>query len=200
MRSDRRGGQHEERSNEALANTPKHHSNGTLSLYLSLIAVAFSSQMGEDLLLEVNPQIRFLDLANKIKDVKDIPLSRMRFLLPPAREVKKEKWEKNLRQVGVYNNGTLKLEPTTPCCWQWEPIEYYWSQTVAKLVEAIDPKEGTAYGDLVEAVPLPPPMTGTKLAAFMRKYPDIFHLETRTRSSDDMWVKINAERELPTWV
>ena len=150
--------------------------------------------------LEINPQIRFLDLANKIKEIKNIPLSRMKFLLPPAREVKKEKWEKNLRQVGVYNNGTLRLEPTTHCCWQWEPIEYYWSQTVEKLLEMIDVKEGTAYADLVKAVPLPPPMRDTKLAAFMRKYPDVFHMEVRTRGTDDIWVKINGERELPTWV
>jgi len=37
--------------------------------------------MGDDLRLEVSPTLTFRDLALKVKEVKDIPLIRMRYSL-----------------------------------------------------------------------------------------------------------------------
>ena len=55
--------------------------------------------MGDDLLLTVSPTLTFRDFAMRVKDEKDIPLRRMKYSLPPARDIPESKWGKNLRQV-----------------------------------------------------------------------------------------------------
>ena len=87
--------------------------------------------MGDDLRLTVNPAITFAELAAKVREIKGIPLARMEYSLPPSRKIPKNKWDKNLRAVGIYNNGTVKLQPTTPFCWEWEAIEYVQAQAYA---------------------------------------------------------------------
>jgi hypothetical protein len=158
--------------------------------------------MGDILELTIDPAAKFKDLALMIKEIKGIPLVRMNFVLPPARSIQREKWEKTLRQVGVYNKGTLRLEPTMDGGWEWEKIEYYWGKVIEDLEANIDPKEGTSFDELNAKVELPPTMRGTKLQDFIRKYPDKFHMEVNTSGKNDMWVKIQkkGDRALPTWV
>ncbi|GMH46968.1 hypothetical protein TrRE_jg10616 [Triparma retinervis] len=159
----------------------------------------FQWNMGDDLRIEVSPTLAFRDFALKVKEIKGIPLIRMRFQLRSG-EIKESKWERTLRQVGIYDKGKVRLEPTTPFCWQWEPIEYYWQKTVEALVENCDPKLGCSFAHLKEKVPLPPTMKSVKLVSFIRKYPDIFQIEVNTSSTDTMWVHINKDYDLPTWV
>jgi hypothetical protein len=126
--------------------------------------------MGEDLKLTINPKVAFRELAERVRDAKGVPLSRMHYSLPPARQIPNSKWDKNLRMVGIYNNGTVRLEPTTPeCSWQWEPIEYHWANLVEAVRLAVDPKDGTHLTELQKNVPLPPPMKGVSLGSFLRK-------------------------------
>lgn len=102
--------------------------------------------------------------------------------------------------MGIYNKGTVKLEPTTPLCWQWEKIEYYWEKTVKALVENIDPQDGCNISHLFRNVSLPPPMYAVDFTTFMRKYPDIFHMERNTTGNDNIHVTLNKAYSLPTWV
>ena len=57
----------------------------------------------------------------------------MVFVLPPGRELKR--WDKSLRQSGVYNNGVVRLHPTSPAAWEWEPLPYYWG-LVSKCINS----------------------------------------------------------------
>jgi hypothetical protein len=155
--------------------------------------------MGDDLRIEVSPTLTFRDFALKVKEIKGIPLIRMRYSLRSG-EIKESKWERSLRQVGIYDKGKVRLEPTSPFCWQWEPIEYYWQKTVEALVENCDSKLGSSFTHLKEKVPLPPTMKSVKLMSFIRKYPDIFQCEVSTSSTDSIWIHINKDYDLPTWV
>ncbi|GMH80642.1 hypothetical protein TL16_g08631 [Triparma laevis f. inornata] len=92
--------------------------------------------MGDILEIQIDPSAKFVELVKQIRDVKGIPLIRMKFILPPARSIANEKWDKTLRQVGVYNNGTLRVEPTMDYGWEWEKIEYYWG----KIIESLNKK------------------------------------------------------------
>ena len=138
---------------------------------------------------------------------KGIPLSRMEYCLPPARAIPESKWDKGLRVVGVHNNGLVKLCPTTAGCWEWEKIEYYWEETVKAVLEAVDPKDGTWLGEVREKVVMPEPMKKVNLAAFLRKYPDVFRMEVNTSGElDDILVRLNGtgkgeakEYEMPSW-
>jgi hypothetical protein len=138
-----------------------------------------------------------------VKTVKNIPLSRMVYMLPPARGIPNNKWNKNLSFVGVYNNGTVKLEPTTAFCWEWEPIEYYWAKLVEEVKNAVDPKDGTPLSVLKETIFVPPSMKNTDLGVFLRKYPESFQLEVNTCGAvSDIMVKLNGangEYSMPTW-
>jgi len=72
--------------------------------------------MGDDLKLSLSPNTTIQELAEIINDKKNIPLSRMVFVLPPNRELKN--LSKNLRQSGIYNNGVVRLHPTRENIWE----------------------------------------------------------------------------------
>jgi len=155
-------------------------------------------QMGDDLKLTLPPETTIHELAEKVKEIKGIPISRMLFVLPPNRELKK--WEKNLRQSGVYNNGVVRLHPTRENIWEWEKIEYYWNQVIERTMELIDPKDGTALTELVQKVEMPRSMRRVSLVQFLRKYPDIFQIEMDTTSHQQAIVYLNKKKmAMPTW-
>ena len=94
----------------------------------------------------------------------------------------------------------MQLNPTTPLCWTWEKKEYYWKVLLDLLIENVDPNDGSKLSQLQEKVKIPPPMSGTKHISFLRKYPDVFHVETDTSESGDAIVKVNKNYDLPSWV
>lgn len=56
---------------------------------------------------------------------------------------------------------------------------------------------------LKELVPLPPPMKKREqFVAFVRKYPELFHVESRTMNNGggEKYVRLNDGGDIPIWI
>ena len=161
--------------------------------------------MGEDLHLEVSQSLTIKEIAQKIKEIKakqdlTVSVTRMMFyVVPSSTVIPASKWERDLRQNGIHNNSIIKLCPTVTSCFQWEKITYYHKKTVEQCIDLIDKTNGTKLEELIKKVIIPWPMRGIDMKTFLRKYPDVFYIDTDTAGHGVRLVRINTDYTLPSW-
>ena len=161
--------------------------------------------MGEDLNLQVSQNLTIHDIALKIKELKgaiglSVCVSRMMFYVVPSNTViPSGKWSRDLRQNGIHNGSVLLLCPTVTSCFQWETTHYYHDKVVMQCVDLIDKVNGTKLKDLIDEVVIPWPMRGIDMKTFLRKYPEVFYIDTDTAGHGVRLVRINTDYTLPSW-
>ena len=99
-----------------------------------------------------------------------------------------------VRRAGMHSKLIIKVEPVFPLAWLWHEMDYYEKQYRTSIRDAF--AEGGQERMTLQQIALttekPPPLRCT-LRAFLRKYPEQFHLEINQNSSV-VTVSLNDER------
>jgi len=174
-------------------------------------------KMGRDVPMEIDTTLRLDAFFRLIANKKSIPKTRFVVKLPASsagaanipdveRNPQKQfEWENGkvggkadwtVRRCGIFNAIVVVVEPSFPLAWLWEEQQWYedvYMDLVAGAIRSSDDKRLTLQ-ELALQVAKPPPLYMT-LRTFLRKYPEVFHLEVNQNSCSNsglVTVRLNA--------
>lgn len=152
---------------------------------ITVHAVDRDCAMGDDLVLEIDPNSRLDEFFQLLSERKKIPKCRMVVRLPPDRRFlwqngrcgDRADW--SLRRLGVSSRAPIVVQPTFPLAWLWEDEQWYEDKYLAGIKAAIEeaPQQALTLQELAVAVEKPSPIMKT-LRTFLRQYPDSIAMET----------------------
>lgn len=133
--------------------------------------------MGEDVVLNYSVDDSLLLVVERLMKVKQIDKSRMQIVIPPNRVVSNNQLDVSLKTVGItVNNNVIEVHPTTRGVWMWHPMEYYEDFYLKKLLDVLGDQK-MMLSELIRLAKRPPVLRMTT-RVFLRKYPDVFVVET----------------------
>uniref|UniRef100_A0A7S3NQ47 Uncharacterized protein n=1 Tax=Aureoumbra lagunensis TaxID=44058 RepID=A0A7S3NQ47_9STRA len=151
--------------------------------------------MGETLEIDINPDAPVQTFLEKIADIKQIDINRMKIIVPPDRVITCEMYELSLRRSGInHQENRVELRPTTPGVWSWHPIDYY-EQLYVKELKRVIGNDELSLSEVIQ-IAKKPPVLRTSTRVFLRKYPDLFFVSTSLVSNLST-VRLNTENSLP---
>lgn len=155
--------------------------------------------MGEDYPVQIPLDMTVVNLYKFIEEKKGISRHRQQLrlthnekLIPKEREI----WA--IRRHGISNGTVVKLEPTRPGAWLWNPLNYYTQKLLDEVLHTlVHVKCPMVIEELETHVKCPPPIN-TSLRTFLREHPDSIRLRSDV-SSNKVWVYLAEGFQLPTF-
>ena len=156
-----------------------------MSILLTFRPVDREWVMGDDMIIDVDNGLRLDSLFKVLSDKKRIPKSRFKLHVPPDRFYAWEngkvggKADWTVRRAGFYSKSIIKIEPIFPLAWLWHDLDWYeasYIEIIRAALEGCGEARGLSLQELAAATEKPPPLRCT-LRAFLRKWPDKFHME-----------------------
>ena len=148
--------------------------------------------MGDDLVLEADVNDTVASVVERIVETKGIPKERMHVVVPPSKVIDPKDYGLSLRRMGLSEDkDVLVVRPTTKGVWRWHSTAHYEKVFLEELQKHLEGKT-LALEDLI-AVARKPPVIRTSTRVFLRKYPDVFALETSLETQLSR-VKLNGSR------
>lgn len=133
--------------------------------------------MGEDVVLNYAVDESLLIVVERLMKIKQIDISRMQIVIPPNRIVGNNQLDASLKTVGIsVNNNVIEVHPTTRGVWMWHPMEHYEDLYRRELLDVLGDQK-LMLSELIRLAKKPPVLRMTT-RVFLRKYPDVFVVET----------------------
>lgn len=147
--------------------------------------------LGEDLVLtELDVESTLDSVIGRVCEVKGIPISRLKVVIPPDRVI--SKLDVSLKQLGL--EDIIEVHPTHRGIWLWHPMDWYEETYCRELLRGIGDKRVavSALNQLAKR----PPVLRMSTRVLLRKYPDLFAVETSLASQESV-VRKNTDAALP---
>lgn len=150
--------------------------------------------LGEDLVLTEFALDSTLDrVVGRVCEVKGIPASRLKVVIPPDRAI--SKLDVSLKQLGLDpQDPTIEVHPTHRGIWLWHPMNWYEETYCRELLRGIG--DSRVAVSALKQFAKRPPVLRMSTRVLLRKYPDLFALETSLASQESV-VRKNTDAALP---